>query len=97
MNIDDIKGRVLNDMIESNPSLIKKDILYYNKIYNMILKGENPHIVFENIMYIYHRTVRTYYKYEKYIAPVPVSREEVMNRLNIYLRRIKLEKIRSKI
>jgi hypothetical protein len=98
MNIDDIKCRVIINRIEDNPTLIKKDVLYYNKIYNKIKKGENPYIIFEdNTNFFYHETVKTYYMYKRGKEAVTISREEILKKLGIYLRKIKLEKICSKI
>jgi len=73
-------------------------LILYNDIYIRMKNDENPFIILKNYYYQYLVELGNYCRYEENSEIiVNISREEVMNLLGNYLRRIKLEKICSKL
>jgi hypothetical protein len=72
-------------------------IIHYAEAYSDMKDGKNPYIIFKGELYQYNKGFGTYRWYRKGKTPISINREEILNRLGNYLRRIKLEKIRSKI
>ncbi len=86
----------INDMIDGIA------IFHYNEIYNLLKKGENLHfglkIGTEGYFYRYIAELNVYYRYSNNSnVKVKVSREKLISILGNYLRRVKIDKIKSKI
>jgi hypothetical protein len=76
---------------------INEQISYCIQKLDYMKRGGNPYILFNHTMYVYRDAVNMYYEYKDNIYPKYINREEVISLLEIYLRRVKLEKICSKL
>jgi hypothetical protein len=99
----EIKSEVLNDIDNFWKDIHIEEVysnwkdIHIEEVYSKMKKGKNPSIVFESNLYEYRKNVRCYFKYKQNEIQIAFSREEMMSLIENYLRRIKLEKICSKL
>ncbi len=69
----------------------------YINILNNVLSGGDDTLIIGDSIYSFNHLYNCYYEYIKGKNPVEVNKNEINKKINVHLRRYKLEKIMKKI